>query len=363
MKERFFCRHAWVFAATLFLLPTSSFAQTARDQLKQEIARLEKALASKPDAGDFWEDAKPDLKQSLARARESLAAGRIYLAIADLESASTRFGGLVAATGNPAIVKSGLKAFDEEWRRGDQELKALETRYSAEEWTETPAAVRGIAETDWIETRTLYQASRPYAEATSAEYGLIYLGQAQASAEFALFSRLLRFPALAPQPPVRSVAAEIQRLEDRVLAAYKPPLSIDRHTDFIRISAALKVAKELDVAHLDYGALYKYLDAAEMFGLLTAPPGNVNRSVALHKEAAQIRTRLATNAADHSLAQFFLERAERSLKTPDAIHLQAAQVRLEQVIPAYFAAIGKPEARAVVAGNPITITLVRWPYT
>jgi hypothetical protein len=363
MKGRFFRNQVWVFAATIFLLPSSCFGQTAGEQIAGETARIEKTLASKPDGAEIWKDAKPDLTHLLAQVHESLAAGRTYLAIAELERASTEFGSAETATGNPEILKAGLPAFDEKWRGVDGDLKSLEKKYSRGNWTGTPAAVRAIAELDWIETRTLYRAARPYGDATQAVAGLYYLGESKASLEFALYCRSLHFPPPAPQPPVRSISAEIQRLEDRVLAAYQPPLSISRHTDFIRINSALKVAKELDEAQLYYGALFKYLDAAEAFGLLTAPPGDVQRADALRGQAAAIRSRVVAGAADNSLAQLFLERAERSLQILDAPHVQAALVRLEQVIPAYFAAISKAEPLTVAQGNPIAVTLVRWPYT
>jgi hypothetical protein len=199
MMKRIFSLNAPVFAAALFLFPSYCFGQTVRDQIAQQASRLEKAVAPKSDTAEYWKDSKPEVKELLARVRASLDAGRTYLAVSELGRAWVFFGAIDALTSKLDTGKPELPAFEQEWKRTDQTLKALETRYSAESSTGISAAVR--------------------------------------------------------------------------------------------------------------------------------------------------------------------ERAERSLETPDAKGLQAALVRLEQVIPAYFAAIGKAEPLAVAPGTRITLTLVRWPYT
>jgi hypothetical protein len=72
---------------------------------------------------------------------------------------------------------------------------------------------------------------------------------------------------------IRSPGPEIDRLQHRLLEAYRPPQSIDRHPDFIRASAALKEARELDAAELRHGALLQTLYAGMLAApLLQAPP-------------------------------------------------------------------------------------------
>ena len=66
---------------------------------------------------------------------------------------------------------------------------------------------------------------------------------------------------------------------------------------------------------------------------------------------------------DHSLARFFIERADSALaSSSDANDAVAAAVATD-VLPRYLAAL-EPARPAPPAGDPrVTVTLVRWPFT
>lgn len=51
-----------------------------------------------------------------------------------------------------------------------------------------------------------------------------------------------------PPPALRDLGVEIAALESELLQAYRPPASIESHSIFIRISALLKEAHELNDA-------------------------------------------------------------------------------------------------------------------
>lgn len=99
----------------------------------------------------------------------------------------------------------------------------------------------------------------------------------------------------------------------------------------------------------------------------TAVPEQTEQSK-LKLEIESQLNKTASSEQDDSIAQLFLERAssyiahnDGSAPTPD--EWKAAQVIVEQVLPAYLAA-QKP-ARHVdhISGKTVTLTLVRWPYT
>ena len=164
------------------------------------------------------------------------------------------------------------------------------------------------------------------------------------------------------------MAPEIRRLQDEIIAVYRPPRSVDQHAQFIRINSALKEAGDLEAAHLYAGALYKYLDSLQAFAALNAAKPGPEKAEALHKELAQARERLASTNSDHSIAEIFLQRAEGGLdsaqpKEEYAQGLLKAQVIVDQVIPAYFAALAKQDELPAPPAKAITVTLVRWPYT
>ena len=353
--------------ATLGLLCPAR-AQNASQQIQQHIEEAEKRVNGGPDSDQNWKEAKPNMLQALTAARENVAAGRSLLALAQLRAVVTELTGLETLAGNPQIVRGGSPAFEKEWKRSDVELAKYEKHYRNGHWEGKPAALRALAEASWIESRALYEASRPYAAATEIQYGLYYLGESRGNAEYALFCLDLNLPSTKPAPAYRSLAPEIEVLQNRVIAAYQPPASIDHHSEFIQLNAAIKTAKELDAAKLYFGSLYKYLDAVRLFTLLDAKPPDARSAPQLADQAADLRKAFAAAPLDESIGEIFLERAASALAAyrsdnKDAAKLQAAQVALESVIPAYLAAIEKPLPAAAPGGHVIQVTLVRWPYT
>jgi hypothetical protein len=276
--------------------------------------------------------------------------------------------GLETLAGNPEIVKSGRSGFEKEWKRRDLQLADYSKRYQRMRWDGKPAALRAIAEASWVETRALLQASRPYAAATQIQYGLYYLGRSQGNADYAFFCQGLNLKAQKSTPRYRSLAPEIEVLQKRVIAAYQPPASIDHHSEFIQINAAIKTAKELDAAQLYFGSLYKYLEGIRLFAMLEAKSLEPGDAPKLAADTAEFRKTLADAEADSSIGEIFLERAESAiagfnLDKSDPSKLKAARVALERVLPAYLAAVDKPLPAATPGGQVINVTLVRWPYT
>lgn len=353
--------------ALVLLLPISSHSQTARDEIWKEIAQLRKEAAALPSSEEA-KGFKQDVPVALLSAERALSAGRIYLALYRFQQARSLLRGGQAMLGNPSILKGGLPAFEDEWRRASISLTKDEQRYRAGASAHIPAAVRAIAEASVAQARTYYESSRAYARVTSPQNGLFYLGQGKNAAAFAVFCRTLQFPASPSPPPFRSIAPELQHLQADVLASYQPPRSIRNHRAYIKINSDIKFAEDLDAAQLYFGALLKYLDALAEFSLLDAASPDPNRTTELHADAVRLRQRVSSEATDSSIAELFLERAESSLdeasdKNQDGHALRDAQVIFTKVVPAYFAALETPATLAALSGREITITLVRWPYT
>ena len=207
--------------------------------------------------------------------------------------------------------------------------------------------------------RGYYEASLDYGRSTMPDSGLFYLGTAQAQRNFAAFCRSLPSGAPLPPPAVRSLAPELDALEGRLLAAYRPPASIDRHVDFIVTSASLKEARELDAAGRRYGALLRYLQAAQRFAALTPPPADLGD---LKPRLAQIDARLAASPSDQSLGRLFVEAAQADLAT-EGSNGAAASAIVQEVLPLYTAALEPARSAASKPDAAVTVTLVRWPYT
>ncbi len=199
-----------------------------------------------------------------------------------------------------------------------------------------PAALRALGEAALPQARVYYDASLEYGRSTTPDSGLFYLGSARASAEAVELCRSLSRPGAPPSAPLRTLTGELEQLEDELLAAYRPPLSIERHADFIAASSALKEARELDAAGLRHGALLRYLQAAQRFAPLRAGAASDSAGLAGRLDAQE--TRLSVAGVDHSLGRLFLERARDALASspPDEATAQAVA---SEVLPRYLAAL------------------------
>jgi hypothetical protein len=152
----------------------------------------------------------------------------------------------------------------------------------------------------------------------------------------------------------------MEALEAEVLDAYRPPLSVDRHPDFIAASAQLKEARELAEAGLAHGALLRYLQAAQRFFPLRALPAAGTE--ALGRQVREMEARLSAEGRDHSLARLFLERAQDALAASPP-ETEVAQAIAFDVLPRYLAALEPARPEPARPQPRFTVTLVRWPYT
>lgn len=361
------CLRFSFFLLVFLCLPEVTAAQSARQQLTDEVARLRKLIAEQPDDGDLWKNIGPSTTTGLDRIAKDLDAGRTLVALRGLAFFRTNLLAYAYLAAHLDIAKDDMKAFDAQRQRMDGELRRAEEKYRAGQWGNQPAAVRAAAEASWGTARPLYDASRDYAAATATKYGLFYLGQAQAAVDFALFCRELHFESSAGQFAVRSFAYDTDALNGKVEAAYQPPLSIERHPDFIAINAWIKRATEMDQGRLYYGALFAYLEGVRSFAdMQTAIPAK-DELPGLGETHTSLVKRFDEAGRDHSIAQMYLDLAARELERAQAGEESSgriARVLVEQVVPAYAAAVARTSVPpATPSQKVVTVTLVRWPFT
>jgi len=224
-----------------------------------------------------------------------------------------------------------------------------------------PALARALAEISLVQARESYFASLEYGRNTEPQYGLYYLGAAHAQRGFVDFLHALPAPPPSSAPRLRSLRPDIDALQARLLAAYRPPASIERHGEFIVASAALKEAREQDAAGHRYAALLRYLQAAQRTTMITqAGPAGPADAAAARSRLEESEARLRGDA-DHSIGRFFVERAETALATSG--DEAAAAAIAGEVLPRYFAALEPAPAPAPSPAASVTVTLVRWPFT
>jgi hypothetical protein len=361
------CKLAFALAVFgVFTSPASG--QNAKSQIKAEIDRLTSSLKEKPITDPDYAPLGSMASQSLQGAAAALHSGKLYVSLEQLLQAEDFLQGARYPVEKSEAVKSGLPAFEVEWAKVSQILTAYDREVRQKNWSASPAAVRALSETALGRSVPLLEGGRGFAVSTKPSDGLFYLGQAQGEAAFARFSATLSLPRNAVPYLLRSYLPELQKLQQKTNAAFKPPRSIELHSRFIALNSALKLAEELDAQKFYGGALYQYLEATRHFGMLSAPLVETARQSALKDAIASALQKLADSKQDDSIAQIFLERAASQIahadgSAPTADEWRSAQVILDHVLPAYREAQKPPAPLQLTSGKTVDLTLVRWPYT
>jgi hypothetical protein len=340
----------------------------ASSQINREIERLQKSLKDKPVSVPDFVPVNGMARDALKAATDALNAGHLYISLERLNEAASVLQGARVAEEKATAVQGGLPAFETEWGKVSLRLTAFDQDARKQNWSHAPLALRALAEAAQGRSIPLLDGGRGFATSMKPTDGLFYMGQAEAEAEFAKFCASLSLPRK-PEPfPLRSFLPELQKLQEKTNAAFQPPKSIDQHSRFIALNSALKLAEELDASKFYAGALYQYLEATRQYGMLDGVVPDPSRQSALKQAIAGAQKKLEESQRDDSIAQIFLERAASYIAHPDgsaptADEWKSAQLILDQVLPAYFAA-DKPAAPLLRAsGKTVDITLVRWPYT
>jgi len=366
MPARFpLARLAAVTAALVALAPGVAWAARDRDPLAAAVHGWQERIRTTQPGDDEAKQTREFASQYLGHAERALADGQRWLALWRLALVWSQLEAVDYRNSLPGELQKQMAGLEAEWRRLAPELGPEGAVAARPDFAGVPAAARAVGEAAWAEVPVYYAASLDYGKNTAPEYGLYYLGAAKAQLELARLAVRLTDPppAGAPLAP-RSVAAELDALEDEVLAAYRPPLSVDAHPVFIRINALIKAGRELDAQGLHHGALYKLLDARMRLSRLQHP-GRALDADETKRQARRVARELAAAKVDASLAELFLETAVFSAADPDpaAAGGEVAAAILADVVPLYLAALGPAPARAPDPEPEAVVTLVRWPYT
>jgi hypothetical protein len=358
-----------ILALTFLLISAlAASAQDASSQIKSEIERLQQSLKDKPVASPDLANVGSAIGDGFNSSSAALAAGHIYLSLERLGQAEDFLQGARTVEEKADAIKESLPAFEAEWGKANEQLAAFDKTAWQRSLERAPVAIRALAEAAQGRTRPLLEGGRGFASATKPHDGLFYVGQALGEAEFANFLHDLKIARKGTPFPLRSFLPELQALQEKTNAAFKPPLSIDMHPRFIALNSTLKFAQELDSSKAVAGALYQYLEAVRHFGMLqSATPDAAKQAVLRNRIIAEVKS-MGSSRRDDSIAQIFLERASGWLNKADGSatapdEWKAVQVIIEQVLPAYYASLKPGAVLQQRAGRTARLTLVRWPYT
>ncbi len=272
----------------------------------------------------------------LARAERAAQAEHVYLSLHILQNVAPVLGGYEFQQAKADIGKAGQAAFDEEWRRVGAVLTLRQRRLAAvpRPPLRLPLFVQAVLERSLTQVQPNYQASPLYGQQTSLEYGLFYLGLAQAQMDFATFCRRLEVAAAAA--PLRSPASALAAMEQAVLDAYRQFDTPAQHSAFIRVNSLLKIAQDLTQERRTSGVWLQTLEARRALTAILVADAENQSAADLRTQNAAVRARLTQAGGDQSLGWFYWQMAEAALVTED---LKQANAILRHVLPDYFNAL------------------------
>ena len=325
-------------------------AQPPASAVKAAVAaEIERAKAALEAAAPEQERAAPVAR--LERARTALDAGRLYLAAYLTEAGWEGASNWTFVKASSDITTDA--AFVRKWTAMGEPRPQPRPRQAR-----VPSLVEAIAAVAEARGPSTYQASRPYGEDSGLFGGLYYLSDSHAVMQFAALIRSWDWPEAGTAPPFRSIANEIGAFDVEMTTAYEK-MERANHPTYISASAALKQARTLNEQGRFGGAVFEYLLSRYLFAALRGPAA----SAATPALIADARSALA-GTVDHSIAELFFQLAEEALAGGSDAQRRNAAAVLEDVIPAYRAAIA-PASTTTTSAVPaqVTITLVRWPFT
>lgn len=336
--------------------PDPCAAGAAAEQLGAEIAAQRKGVEGiTPSKGT-----ENEWKQGLTLlddAAKALEAGRAYLALDRLAAARMLLGPLRFVSEHSEDPKKGVEAI-----RAD--LAALAPELSKPSSPVLPLAVRAFRDEARVQAPVYGHTVGAWDQIDDKMGALFYGGQARELARLAAFDAGLRFP-LPPSPPKLSawvVGEAVDAYEHQLVAAYRPPVSADKHQQFILASAALKTAHELISAGSAEGAAWNYLKARRYGAAMTRADAPTPMAEGLRAASVE------TFPGDTSLVCRITQQVATVLEgdTVPEDRLRLADALLHDLLPAYRALLSGAAADmpTVVKTQPkVVVTLVRWPYT
>lgn len=327
--------------STLFPAAANELDPTS---LAREIERLA-TLVDDPGLGEQSEG----LRKVQREAAEASSLGQLHRALELLRS------GLVAAGSYGYLAQheqvQDLATFERLWSQSQRIPVQARAAATSGACRRGPAQVRALVEVAANRAGRHYRASRAMARASSPRSGLFYLGRAKAEAELGrlceVFDPRATHPiAASPGVEPATLTAGLAELQEALDDAYADPdAAIERHAEFITLSALLKEVAELDDAGFHFGALDRLLEATLRSHRLQGGASEGLDRDSLRSQVERWTEILDADSRDHSIAAAYLERAAAALDDSETSDesLTLSRGILSHVLPTYRAWLGLPQ--------------------
>src|SRR5216683_836253 len=352
-------------ALALLLLAGLPAADKLGATLESETARIQRELRAMSDPDPDLKDSKDLIESFISHTSDALKARRYYLGLEELSRARVVLDGVQAVRDSQQAIEKGMPGFEGEWAKTAVALKDLNGNPAPP--ADVPAVVAALAQSAQSKAIPVLDAAHACAAESDTRFGFYYLGSAKGAAAFADFCSSLKLARERSPAPLRSVSPELEQLQEKVVNAFRPPRSIQQHSEFIRLNGALKLTRELDAAKHYEGALYHYLDAVQQHAALEMKVPDAAQRARIRKQIGALNDRLHYSDRDESIAELFVERAAAQVgaKQPTANAWKSARAIVDVTLPAYFEVLKAPGELEENARAQTTVTLIRsqvcWP--
>jgi len=336
-----------------------------RNRVLAQVDEIEQSLRDHPlKASDFPNFPKTS-SALIEGARDAANRGYLYLSLEKLGQLLTVVDSTRFAEEQAGRLAPGFPAFDAEWTKATQKLAVVESGLKSKNWSHASPGQRALIEAARGRIGQMMSAARGFAVHEDTFSGLFYIGQALGQARFASLCASLDLD-VRSQAKSHSVLPELQSLQEKALAAFVPPKSIELHSQFIVLNALLKTGFELDASRSYAGALYRYLDASQAYRVLDGIEVDAAKKAELLDKLASLRREFNRSRAKDSIDDIFLERAEAAASNgtnATAAKWRTVEAVVDHVLPASSAANLPVAASKQTSRKSVQLTLVRWPFT
>lgn len=207
-----------------------------------------------------------------------------------------------------------------------------------------PLVERALAQAARNRAMKLYRASLPYGKASEVASGLYYLGEATSNLKYAKFVESLPVDTAVtePTPSAGAIGAALAALEGETVGAFETDRA---RNDQVHASSLLKEARELYDQKLYDGASLLLLESRLALSRATKKPEKPDLPM----------PEIPASANGASLTSLFAS-VGRQRGSEIATHVVNDVLPLHESLYATVTVTAPAEA-------PVTVTLVRWPYT
>ena len=302
-------------ASVACLAAVVGHAQTAPDPgdpLARALAEAASAFAAETSTDQLWTDAKAGIE---TQPEDAQTRARGWPALVCARAAWLRRGSRCSPRVLRCVIRPSARtsppsnASGRDWARRWAAQRPRRRRLD----TIRPAALRALAEAAMPQVRINYDAGLEYGRNTQPEYGLYYVGVADAQRQFVALARTLTAAAgdAARRAPACDRSRGDRRRATRSAVALPAAGIVDRHSEFIVASSALKEARQYDARACAMARCCDSCKASQRTAMLRVAAARRLRGP--RHAVAGVPRPARRGRVDHSIGLLFLERAEAAL--------------------------------------------------